>query len=414
MALLFFVNYLDRVNVGIAAVRMNADLGFSATVFGLGAGLLFVGYTLFELPSNLVLRRVGPRRWIAVITLGWGICAASTAFIQDETGFYLLRFLLGMCEAGFLPGMILYLTEWFPRRQRGRYTALFMLAVPVTVAIGTPISTVLMDVNAFGLAGWRFMLLAEGLPAILLSGLVLKLLPDRPEQARWLPAEETAALRAALTAEQAEISTHGSGSLRAAFRDGRVYVIALIGFGISGGLYALTFFLPQIVAGFRTGPGGPSTYAIGLITAIPSALAAASMWFYARRSDRAGERIRHIALPLIPAGLALAAALYLDSPVLVMAAITVTTVGAFITLPVWWQLPAGILTGPAATGGIALIASLANTSGFLAPYLTGWLRDLTGDYRSGMLVIAAFMLIAAAATLSLGRTAAFCGTSGTP
>ncbi|MCK2239110.1 MFS transporter [Crossiella sp. S99.2] len=412
MALLFFVNYLDRVNVGIAAVRMNADLGFSATVFGLGAGLLFVGYTLFELPSNLVLRRVGARRWIAAITLGWGICAASTAFIQDETGFYLLRFLLGVCEAGFLPGMILYLTEWFPRHQRGRYTALFMLAVPVTVAIGTPISTVLMEVNAFGLAGWRFMLLAEGIPAILLSALVLKLLPDRPEQARWLPAEETAALRAALDAEQADIRTHGRSSLRAVFRDGRVYVIALIGFGISGGLYALTFFLPQIVAGFHTSYGGLSTYAIGLITAIPSALAAASMWFYARRSDRAGERIRHIALPLIPAGLALAAALYLESPVLVMAAITITTVGAFITLPVWWQLPAGILTGPAATGGIALIASLANTSGFLAPYLTGWLRDLTGDYRSGMLVIAAFMLIAAVATLLLGRTAAFRGTSG--
>lgn len=408
MALLYFVNYLDRVNVGIAAVRMNAELGFSATVFGFGAGLLFVGYTLFELPSNLVLRRVGARRWIAVITAGWGACATGTAFIQDETGFYVLRFLLGVCEAGFVPGMILYLTEWFPRRERGQVTALFMLAVPVTVAVGTPISTLLMSLDVLGLSGWRFMLLAEGLPALLLSLLVLKLLPDRPESAGWLPAPEAAALRAALEAERSELAGHGRGSLRAALRDRRVYLIALAGFGISGGLYALTFFLPQIVAGFQQTYGvSLSTIHIGLITAVPSALAAASMWWYARKSDRAAERIRHTALPLLPAAAALALALYLHSPVLVMAAITVTTVGAFIVLPVWWQLPAHFLTGPAAAGGIAVIGSLSNTSGFLAPYLTGWLRDLTGDYRAGMLVIAAFMVIAAGTVLFLGRDPVF-------
>ncbi|MCO1575800.1 MFS transporter [Crossiella sp. SN42] len=402
--MLYFVNYLDRVNVGVAAVRMNAELGFSSTVFGLGAGLLFVGYTLFELPSNQVLRRVGARRWIAVITLGWGLCATGTAFIQDETGFYLLRFLLGVCEAGFLPGMILYLTEWFPRRERGQVTALFMLAVPVTQAIGTPLSTLLIE-----LAGWRFMLLAEGLPALLLSALVLVLLPDRPETARWLPETEATALRLALAADRAAVAGHGRSSLRAALRDWRVYLIALIGFGISGGLYALTFFLPQIVAGLR---GDLSTVQIGLVAAVPSAAAALSMWFYARHSDRSGERIRHIAVPLVPAALALGLALYLDSPVLVMLAITVTTVGAFITLPVWWQLPGAFLTGAAASGGIAVIASLANTSGFLAPYLTGWLRDLTGDYRAGMLVIAGFMLLAAGCTLLLGRDPAFRAVTG--
>ncbi|WP_158884753.1 MFS transporter [Amycolatopsis anabasis] len=408
MALLFLVNYLDRVNVGIAAVEMNADLGFSATAFGLGAGLLFAGYTLFELPSNLILRRVGARLWIAAITASWGVCATATAFIQGETSFYLLRFLLGACEAGFLPGMILYLTDWFPRYERGRFTALFMLAVPVTVALGTPLSTLLMDVDAFGLPGWRFMFLAEGAPAILLSLLVPKLLPNRPEDARWLPAEEAIALRDKLTAEHGGVVEHGSGSLRAALSDYRLYVVALIGFGTSGGLYALTYFLPQIVAGFRNDFGMQlSTYHIGLITAFPSGAAAVAMWLYARKSDRARERIRHIAVPLFPAAAALGAALYLRSPLLVMVAITITTVGAFIVLPVWWQLPGMFLTGPGAAGGIGVIAALGNASGFVAPYLTGWFKDLTGDYRLGMLVIAGFMVVAAVSALLLGRDPAF-------
>ncbi|WP_020667475.1 MFS transporter [Amycolatopsis nigrescens] len=408
MAILFFVNYLDRVNVGIAAVKMNADLGFSATAFGLGAGLLFAGYTVFELPSNLVLRRIGARRWIAAITFGWGICATATAFIQGETSFYLLRFLLGACEAGFLPGMILYLNDWFPRYHRGRFTALFMLAVPVTVAVGTPLSTLLMDVPAAGFTGWRFMFLVEGAPAVLLAFLVLKLLPDRPETARWLPAGECDALRRTLTAESVSVVRHGRGSLRAALGDYRVYVVAMIGFGISGGLYSLTFFLPQIVAGFRADYGAElSTFHIGLITAVPSGMAAVAMWWYARKSDRAEERLRHIAVPLLPAAAALGVALYLRSPLLVMVAITITTVGAFITLPVWWQLPGLFLTGPAAAGGIGVIAALGNSSGFVAPYLTGWLKDLTGDYRLGMLVIAGFMVAAVVGTLLLGRDPAF-------
>ncbi|RZS36379.1 nitrate/nitrite transporter NarK [Herbihabitans rhizosphaerae] len=408
MILLFFVNYLDRVNVGVAALRMNADLGFSTTVFGLGAGLLFVGYIVFELPSNLVLRKVGARRWIAVITASWGVCAAATAFVSDETTFYVLRFLLGACEAGFLPGMVFYLTEWFPRQRRGRSTALFMLAVPLTVALGTPLSTLLMSVESADFEGWRFMFFAEGAPAVLLSVLVLRLLPDRPEDARWLAEHEKVALRAVLTAERDSVAKVGSASLRAALRDVRVYAIGMIGFGISGGLYALTFFLPQIVAGFRNSYGVTlSTYEIGLVTAFPSALAAVSMWWYARRSDRVGERIRHIALPLFPAAIALGVALYLRSPVLVMLAITVTTVGAFIVLPVWWQLPGMFLTGPAAAGGIGVIAALGNSSGFVAPYLTGWMRDLTGDYRTGMLVIAGFMIAAALGTLALARDSTF-------
>ncbi|MCP3802641.1 MFS transporter [Allokutzneria sp. A3M-2-11 16] len=408
MAVLFFVNYLDRVNVGIAAVRMNADLGFSTTVFGLGAGLLFVGYTVFELPSNLVLRRLGARRWIAIITVSWGLCAAGTAFVQGETDFYLLRFLLGACEAGFLPGMIFYLTQWFPSARRAQITALFMVAVPVTVAVGTPLSTLLMNLDVPELAGWRFMFLAEGAPAILLGFLVPKLLPDGPEQASWLPDKERSAIRETLANEAGAVVSHGNSTLGAALRDVRLYVVALIGFGISGGLYALTYFLPQIIAGFRETYGVQlSITEIGLVTAVPSGLAAVSMWLYARRSDRLGERIRHIALPLVPAALALGIALYLTSPLLVMVAITITTVGAFVTLPVWWQLPGALLTGPAAAGGIAVIAALANLSGFLAPYLTGWLRDLTGDYRLGMLVVAGFMVIAAVATLVLGRDPAF-------
>jgi len=405
MALLFFVNYIDRVNVGIAAVRMNADLGFSTTVFGLGAGLLFIGYVLFELPSNLVLRRVGARRWIAVITAGWGICATATAFVTDETTFYLLRFLLGACEAGFVPGMIFYLTQWFPRRQRGVFTALFMIAIPVTVTLGTPLSTLLMSVETAAIPGWRFMFFAEGVPAILLSLLIPRMLPNRPEDATWLTGDEKRALRAELDAERdAVVAEAGHGSLRATLRDFRVYAIGLIGFGITGGVYALTFFLPQIIAGFRETYGvALSTFEIGLVTAFPSALAAVSMWLYARRSDRLGERMLHIALPLFPAAAALGIALYLDSPVLVMLAITVTTVLAFITIPVWWQLPGMFLTGTSAAAGIGVMGALCNSSGFVAPYLTGWLRDLTGDYRTGMLVIAGFMVAAAIGTLALRR-----------
>ncbi|RJQ79785.1 MFS transporter [Pseudonocardiaceae bacterium YIM PH 21723] len=398
MFALFVINYLDRVNVGIAAVRMNADLGFSAAAFGLGAGLLFAGYVLFELPSNLVLRRVGARRWMAVLAASWGLCATGTAFVHGETEFYLLRFLLGVCEAGFLPGAMLYLTEWFPSARRGRLTAALLLAIPATVALGTPLSALLMTVDA-GMPGWRFMFLVEGLPAILLAPLVLRMLPDRPEDATWLTEEQRSALRTSLEQEHPTAIR----SLRQALGDHRVYAVAGLGFCVGVGLYAMTYFLPQIVAELRTGSGITQ---IGLLTGLPSACAALVMWSYARHSDRSGERLLHIAVPLFIAAAALSLAPYLSSAAGAMVAITITTIGASVALPVMWQLPGLFMTGDAAAGGIGLIAALANSSGFFAPYLIGILRDLTGDYHAGMLIQAAFLLAGALIALLLRRVPA--------
>ena len=298
LAFCYLLNYVDRVNVGFAAVTMRPDLGMSATAYGLGAGLFFIGYFLFEVPSNVIMHRVGARVWIARIMISWGIIASATAFIQGEISFYVVRFLLGFAEAGFFPGILLYLTYWFPRVQRARVIALTFLAVPLSSVFGGPLSGLLIDHGAGVLgfdAGWRFMFFVEGLPALILGIVVLFVLPSRPRDARWLSPEEREALERAIEAEDEEQVPHGLG-VRGALKDGRVIALSVVYFGIVFGLYVLAFFLPQVIADLK---GTLSTTQIGLVTAIPYAVAAVVMVLVARHSDRTGERTFHVAVPAL-------------------------------------------------------------------------------------------------------------------
>lgn len=408
LALAYLLNYIDRVNVGFASLTMNADLGLSAAAYGLGAGLFFVGYFFFEVPSNVILHRVGARIWIARIMVTWGVVASSTAFIQGEIGFYVVRVLLGIAEAGFFPGIILYLTYWFPRVERARIVALFFLAVPLSSVVGGPLSTWLISVGdgALGFdAGWRFMFFVEGIPAVLLGVAVLWLLPDRPTRARWLPTDQAVALEERIAAEDAAAAGQDRG-VAAALRDGRVVALSVVYFGIVFGLYVLAFFLPQIVAGFEQQFGADySLVEVGLITAVPYAIASVTMVLWARRSDRSGERPLHVAVPAVVGAVAIAGALYMDSPLLVMACVTVCAIGVFAAIPPFWSLPNAFLTGAGAAAGIGLINSFGNLSGFVGPFVAGWLKDLTGDSRAGMWVVAVMMLMSAAIAIGFRRTA---------
>ncbi len=406
LGLLYLLNYLDRVNVGFAALTMNADLGISSAAYGLGAGLFFVGYFFFEVPSNVILHKVGARIWIARIMVTWGIVASATAFIQGEVSFYIVRVLLGIAEAGFFPGIILYLTYWFPRKQRAKIVALFFLAVPLSSVIGSPVSALLIQ-NGEGVlgfdAGWRFMFFAEGVPSILLGVAVFFLLPNRPKDAKWLTPVQRTSLQSAIDAEDTrevgkEVST------RSALTDPRVLALSAVYFGIIFGLYVLAFFLPQVIKGFQQ--QFQTTYTvveIGLITAVPYAVAAVAMVLWARHSDRTGERAGHVAIAAFVGSVSIAVALYLGSPLLVMIAVTLCAIGVFTAIPVFWQLPNAFLTGVGAAAGIGLINSFGNLSGFVGPYLTGWLQGLTGSFRAGMWAVAFFMAMAGFIALSFRR-----------
>jgi D-galactonate transporter len=403
LGLLYLLNYLDRVNVGFAALTMNADLGISSAAYGLGAGLFFVGYFFFEVPSNVILHKVGARIWIARIMVTWGIVASATAFIQGEVSFYIVRVLLGIAEAGFFPGIILYLSYWFPRKQRAKIVALFFLAVPLSSVLGSPVSSLLIK-HGDGLlgfdAGWRFMFFAEGVPSILLGVAVFFLLPSKPKNAKWLTPGERTALQSAIDAEDTR-EVGGEVSTRSALTDPRVLALSAVYFGIVFGLYVLAFFLPQVIKGFQQQfQTDYSIVEIGLITAIPYAVAAVAMVLWARHSDRTGERAGHVAIAAFVGAVAIAGALYLGSPLWVMIAVTICAVGVFTAIPVFWQLPNAFLSGVGAAAGIGLINSFGNLSGFVGPYLTGWLQGLTGSYRAGMWAVAFFMAMAGFIALS--------------
>ncbi|NNM46434.1 MFS transporter [Knoellia koreensis] len=404
LALLYLVNYLDRTNIGFAGPNgMNDELGLTAKAFGFAAGVFFIGYLLLEVPSNMALHRFGARRWIARILVTWGIVAAAMAFVPNAGWLVALRFLLGVAEAGFFPGIILYLTFWFPQRDRARMTALFMAAIPLSSAIGAPLSSLLIDYGhgLFGMSGWRTMFLFEGIPAILLGVVTWFFLTDRPQDAAWLPDDERDALVRALDEDDAEKARYHV-SIRQSLTRPRVWALAFVYFGIVYGLYALGFFLPTIIKGFEKQFG--TSYTLlerGLINAIPYAVGAVAMLLWARHGDRTGERTWHVALPAIIGGAAIPVALYLGSPVTAMVAVTVCAVGVMCALPTFWALPTAFLTGAAAASGIALVNSVGNTAGFAAPYITGWLADLTGSQKTGLWVVGAAMVAAGVLAVAL-------------
>lgn len=365
MFLLYVVSFLDRVNVSFAALQMNEDLGFSDAVYGLGAGIFFIGYFLFEVPSNLILERVGARIWIARIMISWGVISAAMFLVTGPVSFYVLRFLLGVAEAGFFPGMILYLTYWFPARERARAVALFMTAVPIAGVIGSPLSGWLLTLDGFaGLAGWQIMFLAEGIPAILLGIVVLRYLPDGPDDAGWLEPGERGWLRDALERENRIKSDRGEYTTRQALLNGRVWLLALVYFGVVVCLYGFGLWLPLIIEDFS----GLGEFGVGLLGAIPYFVAAFGMVPFARHSDRTGERRWHVAIPafIAAAGLVLTG-LVGASSALQMVMLTVGALGIYSCLGTFWSLPTAFLSNTAAAAGIALINSVGNLAGSPVP-----------------------------------------------
>ncbi|NIL84710.1 putative tartrate transporter [Rhodococcus fascians] len=406
LGLAYFVNYLDRTNIGLAKLRMSDELGLTETMFGLASGLFFIGYLLFEVPSNLALHKFGARRWIARIMVSWGIVAAAMALVPTAGWLYGLRIVLGIAEAGFFPGVLLYMTMWFPRAYRVRLMGLFMLALPVSSALGAPLSSAIIQYwdGLFGLSGWRVMFLFEGLPAIVLGVITWFYLTDRPSQAAWLDDDEKKWLTAELESEGSSKSAHVTGSVKRALTDSRVWMLGLVYFGITYGLYSLSFFLPSIVAGFKkTFDTDFSLVTTGLIVAVPFAVGALAMVLWSRHSDRAGERTWHVAIPTLIGAVSIPVALYMDSPFTTMIAVTVNAVGVFCALPVFWYLPSAFLTGAGAAAGIAIINSVGNLSGFGAPYVTGWLLDATGNARAGLWVVGGVMMVAVGLVLALHR-----------
>lgn len=402
---LYFVNYLDRTNLGIAKAEVSADLQLSATLFGLASGIFFIGYVLVEVPSNLALARFGARRWLARIAVSWGIVAVAIGFTPNATTLLILRFALGVAEAGLFPGVVFYLSQWFPAAYRARVVGVFMLAIPIASAIGTPLAAWLIQTGhgAFGLAGWRFMMICVGLPAVLLGVVCWFYLTDRPADARWLTDAQRRWLTDALDAEHRDTATRHHYPLRRTLTSPRVWALALVYFGIAYGLYALAFFLPSIIAGFKQTFGVQlSLIQVGLITAVPYTFAALAMFFWSRHADRRREYRWHVAWPLTLGGLSIPVALYLHHPISVLVPVTLAAIGIFSALPVFWALPSKFLTGTAAAGGIGLINSLGNLGGFAAPYATGALSDATGSNRAGMWAVGVVMAACAVLVVALG------------
>ena len=399
LGLLYLVNFLDRTNVGFAALRMNGDIGLSARLYGIGAGVFFFGYFVGEIPSNVWLHKFGCRVWIAGIMVTWGIIAAAMGLLQTPAQFITLRVILGVAEAGFFPGIIFVLSLWIPRRYLARTIATFYLGVPVSQAIGAPISTALMAFgDHVGIPGWRLMYVCEGLPAILLGIACLFYLTDVPSKAHWLADDERNWLVNTLDAEEKEKAL-ASGphmtkaqQIRRALSSKIVWALALIYFGITSGSNSMNYILPSVLQSFqRTFGMKISLMSNGLITAIPYAFAAVIMLFWTRRSDRHQERRKHTGAAALLAAIAMAVSLLINNPVVIIIGFVLLAVGGYSAINVFWAIPQRVLSGLEAAAGIALINSIGNLSGFSGPYITQFFYSISGNYNTGFLVIAALV-----------------------
>lgn len=397
--LCYVVAYLDRVNVGFAKLQMLADLRMSEASYGLGAGIFFIGYFLFEVPSNLILHRTGARVWISRIMITWGILSAATMFVTSAGAFYFIRFLLGIAEAGFFPGIILYLTQWYPASRRARIVALFMTAVAASGVIGGPVSgwilTAMEGVN--GWAGWQWLFLLEGVPSVLMGVAVFFYLDDSVAAARWLPEAERAVLVGNLRADTAG---HEHSGVLATLADRRVLLLSALYFCIVMGLYGIGFWLPQLIRTMGVEDAGR----IGVLSAIPYGVAAVLMVLVGRSSDLRGERRWHLMGASMAGSIGLTVAgIFGTSLPIGLTAMTLATVGVLSAAPIFWTLPTALLRGASAAAGIAAINSIGNLAGFLSPYLIGLARDFTGQATIGLYAVAVFMLAGAALAITVTR-----------
>jgi MFS family permease len=397
MMVCYFAAYLDRVNVSFAALQMNNALGIGAAAYGFGAGLFFVSYVLCEIPSNLVLHRIGARRWIARIMLTWGLCAAAMAFIVGPKSFYLVRLLLGAAEAGFQPGMLFFMTLWFPAAYRARIVGYFMAAVPISGVIGAPLSGLLLSLDGFGLMGWQWLYIIEALPAILLSGVVYFCLTDTPDEAKWLTPDERNWLSERIRSEQPRITSEKYSTVGKTLTSPIILCLAAVFFANVSMNNANVFFLPQIVKAY-----GLSNVQTGFVSAVPSFVGLAIIW-WSRHSDRTGERAWHAALAMMAGAAGLIIAATTNQPIISLAALALAMAGTFSFTAPFWALVGSFLTGKQAAGGIAAISAMGAAGGFFAPIIMGYLKQVTGGYGAGQITIACLALVAALALLALKR-----------
>ncbi|QRM54572.1 MFS transporter [Sinorhizobium sp. BG8] len=404
IALMFFINFLDRTAISFAGPNgMTNDLALTAAQFGFAAGIFFFGYIVLEIPSNLALHKYGARRWLARIMVTWGIVALLFTWVSSATELYVLRFLLGVAEAGFFPGAILFLSMWVPARHRNKILALFYIAQPLTTVVGAPLAALLIQAHgAFGLEGWRIMFFGVAVPAIVVGVVAWFYLSDKPDDAKWLTQEEKNWLNAELAKEE-KAKAHAHGKMTGlALTDGRVWLLSVIYFGFIYGLYALAFFLPTIIAGFEAKFGTKfDVFDKGLITAIPYLPAAVALFFWSRDAARRGVKAWHIGIPAIVGAASIPTALLMNSPEATVLAITITACSIFSALPNFWAIPSRFLAGPAAAAGIALINTIGNIAGFAAPYVTGLVKDATGVYELPMFIVGGLMLLSGILAFSI-------------
>ena len=390
----YLLNYMDRNNVGFAALTMNRETGLTATQFGFGAGVLFFGYSVFEIPSNIALYRFGARRWIARIMITWGIVSAATAFVRGPQSWYALRLLLGIAEAGFFPGITFYLATWFPAEYRARMLAWFLVAIPASTVVGGPISGLVLQMDGvLGLAGWQWLYVIEGLPATLMGILALRVLPDRPEDASFLTPEERQLVRAKIESERRERETR---HLLSALRDPRVLILTVAQFGFTAGSYGVGIWLPQIMKDAKL-----SNVTIGFLTGACYAVASIAMIAWAAWVDRTGHKIRNLTLACLVSAIGLVIAIVVGNFWLSLLWITLALSGITSARAIFWTIPTRFLTGLAAAGGLAFINSIATLGGFVGPYAMGWTRDATGSFSAGLMAMAGLLLLSTVMSWSL-------------
>jgi len=400
--LLYIVAYLDRINVSFGVLQMRGQLGLSERVIGSASGIFFVGYFFFQLPSNLVLEKFGVRRWISALMITWGVISCLMIFIRGPVSFYTMRFLLGAAEAGFFPGIILYMKHWFPARARARAVAWFMTANPLAGIIGSPISGALLGLHGSGLSGWQWMFLIEGMPAILLGAAVLWTLADTPRDAKWLKGEERDLLLRNLAAERQSDAGLTKGSILAAVFSLRIWLLSLVYFGVSTTMYGVTLWLPSVIKSLS----GLGNFAISLIAVLPFLVTTIIMVLVGLHSDRSGERRWHTAVPAFVAGAALVCAAYGSSTAVVVAAIGLGLAGAEAMVGPFWAMATSRMEGLSAAAGIAVINSIANLGGYFGPDIIGFFRTVGGGFRGGLLAIGATVALSGVIALVVGRRAA--------
>lgn len=397
--ILYIVSFIDRTNVGFAALQMNHQIGLTPAMYGIGAGIFFIGMCPFEVPSNLMMVRFGARVWLTRIMVVWGCVTLATSMIGGPHSFYVMRFLLGISEAGFFPGVLFYLTFWFPREHRTRIIARFMISLPIAAAIGGPISSFVLQAfdGALGLPGWRWIFIIEGLPAVLLGFVTYRVLLDKPADARWLKPEERTWLQAKIDKELSEDQAHGATAVMATLFDWRTLLITFTGVCFVIGFYGAGFWLPQIIKTFHV-----STIQVGLLSALPNALGAIAMLLWARRSRRRGMRLSDIVLPQLLACVAfIVAAFYLSQPVVAMSAFCVAMIGLYASMPPYWTLPTMFFSGTSAAAALAFVNAVSNLGGFFGPAIIGFLTQATGSFKVAVATLGVFVLIGAVALLGL-------------